>query len=170
MFDFEVIDDHQIPKNDRRKHHLSEGCFCDPIYNEELGVWLHRPRFFVERSNELLQDLELGFGDDDEVIPVKQIEQKMHEVAVQIDNEKSANAIQEGGNHYLQMSIEPWDVIDTWPLEQRIGAYRMNVLKYTMRLGSKDERLKEARKARHYAQKLVEILEEEEKDGAIIGS
>ena len=26
-----------------------------------------------------------------------------------------------GGDHYKRMGIEPWDVVDTWPLEQRIG-------------------------------------------------
>jgi hypothetical protein len=24
-----------------------------------------------------------------------------------------------GGDHYKRMGIEPWDVVDTWPLEQR---------------------------------------------------
>lgn len=61
--------------------------------------------------------------------------------------------------HYEVMDIEPWDVCDTWPLEQRIGAYRHGVLKYTMRMGSKDARLMEARKALAYAKKLVETLE-----------
>lgn len=74
--------------------------------------------------------------------------------------QSTANDKQEGGTHYKEMPIEPWDVIDTWPLEQQIGFFRGNVLKYTMRLGSKDEMLKEAKKCRHYAEKLVEILEE----------
>lgn len=66
---------------------------------------------------------------------------------------------QEGGEHYKQMGVQPWDVIDTWPIEQQIGYHRGNVLKYTMRLGNKDERLQEAKKIRHYADKLIEILE-----------
>lgn len=72
----------------------------------------------------------------------------------------SANDIQEGGSHYKDMSIEPWDVIDTWPREQRIGAYRAGVLKYTMRMGSKDVQLQEIKKARHYCEKLIEVLNE----------
>lgn len=63
--------------------------------------------------------------------------------------------------HYKEMDIEPWDVVDTWPIEQQIGAHRHNLLKYTMRLGSKDERLKEAKKIRDYADKLIEALERE---------
>ena len=63
--------------------------------------------------------------------------------------------------HYTSMPIEPWDVVDTWPLEQQLGYYRGNLLKYTMRMGSKDARLQEARKALHYAQKLVSTLEKQ---------
>ena len=71
----------------------------------------------------------------------------------------NANDMQIGGSHYKDMDIEPWDVIDTWPLEQRIGAYRAGILKYTMRMGTKDDRAKEIRKAGHYCQKLAEVLE-----------
>jgi len=72
----------------------------------------------------------------------------------------SANNRQVGGDHYKDMRIEVWDVIDTWPTEQRIGFYRGNALKYLMRMGSKDERSKEVRKAGHYCEKLAEVLEE----------
>ena len=71
-----------------------------------------------------------------------------------------ADLRQEGGTHYQDMQIEPWDVIDTWPGEQRIGAYRAGALKYLMRMGAKDARLLEARKAQHYAEKLAEVLSE----------
>lgn len=64
--------------------------------------------------------------------------------------------------HYKKMGVEPWDVVDTWPLEQQIGAHRHNLLKYTMRLGNKDERLKEAKKIRDYAEKLIQVLEKAE--------
>ena len=66
---------------------------------------------------------------------------------------------QVGGTHYVEMEIAPWDVIDTWPIEQQIGYHRGNVLKYVMRMGNKDEQLQEIKKAAHYIQKLVEILE-----------
>lgn len=72
----------------------------------------------------------------------------------------SANDIQMGGNHYKQSAIQPWDVFDTWPTEQRIGAYRANCTKYVMRLDSKDTPLLNAQKLAHYAQKLVEVLEQ----------
>lgn len=61
--------------------------------------------------------------------------------------------------HYKDMQIEPWDVIDLWPAEQKKGFYRGNIIKYAMRIGSKDEELKEALKILDYAKKLVETLE-----------
>jgi len=73
--------------------------------------------------------------------------------------EPKAKDSQEGGSHYKEMNVQPWDVIDTWPIEQRIGAYRAGALKYLMRMGSKDEQVKEIKKARHYCEKLIEVLE-----------
>lgn len=70
-----------------------------------------------------------------------------------------AKLLQVGGAHYLGMDVQPWDVIDTWPIEQQIGFHRGNALKYLMRLGSKDAGAQEARKAGHYCQKLGEVLE-----------
>lgn len=72
---------------------------------------------------------------------------------------QKANDKQVGGNHYKDMGVEPWDVIDTWPVEQRIGAYRAGALKYVMRMGTKDENVKELKKAGHYIEKLIEVLE-----------
>lgn len=74
--------------------------------------------------------------------------------------EVKADDIQEGGNHYKLMGVQPWDIYDTWPAEQRIGAYRANCVKYVMRLEHKDSRVLNARKLKHYAQKLVEVAEE----------
>lgn len=67
---------------------------------------------------------------------------------------------QVGGDHYKAMGVEPWDVIDTWPREQRIGAYRAGALKYIMRMGSKDENAQEVGKGLHYLEKLLEVLKD----------
>ena len=72
---------------------------------------------------------------------------------------RRANDTQIGGDHYKNMGVEPWDVVDTWPTEQRIGAYRHGALKYLMRMGSKDEQLQEIKKCGHYIEKLIEVLE-----------
>ena len=76
-----------------------------------------------------------------------------------IRNGSNANDKQVAGTHYKDMGVEPWDVVDTWPLEQRIGAYRHGALKYLMRMGSKDEQLQEIKKCGHYIEKLIEVLE-----------
>lgn len=72
----------------------------------------------------------------------------------------TANNTQAGGSHYKDMGVQPWEVIDCWPIEQQIGYHRGNVLKYNMRMGSKDDRIREAEKGLHYQQKLIEVLRE----------
>jgi hypothetical protein len=72
-----------------------------------------------------------------------------------------ASLRQIGGTHYKQMAVQPWDVVDDWPLEQRIGYYRGNALKYLMRMGSKDQDAQEIGKGRHYIEKLLEVLQEQ---------
>lgn len=67
---------------------------------------------------------------------------------------------QVGGEHYKNMGVEVWDVVDTWPADQRIGYYRGNALKYIMRMGSKDASAQEIEKAIHYLEKLLEVIKE----------
>lgn len=78
----------------------------------------------------------------------------------------SARDEQMGGDHYKTLGVEPWDVVDSWPLSQRIGFYRGNALKYIMRMGSKDESILEIRKSIHYLQKLIEVLDEQRGEDA----
>ena len=75
-----------------------------------------------------------------------------------------ANDYQIDGTHYVDMPIEPWDIIDTWPLAQRIGFYRGNALKYTMRMGSKGAAAIDAQKALNYQHKLQEVLAAEHRN------
>lgn len=75
--------------------------------------------------------------------------------------EQPANTRQVAGTHYKDMRVQPWDVVDTWPREQRIGYYRGGALKYLMRMGSKDESPTEIAKGQHYIQKLLEVLNEQ---------
>jgi len=73
-----------------------------------------------------------------------------------------------GGDHYKNMGVEPWDVVDTWPLEQRIGAYRAGALKYLMRMGSKDECQQEIAKGIHYLEKLLEVLDIQAEESPVV--
>lgn len=77
----------------------------------------------------------------------------------------NTNDMQIGGDHYINMAVEPWDVVDSWPLGQQVGFHRGNALKYLMRLGSKDDALQEAKKAQHYIAKLIDVLERGAYDG-----
>lgn len=74
---------------------------------------------------------------------------------------KGASGRQVGGTHYKDKPVQVWDVVDTWPIEQRIGYYRGNALKYIMRMGAKDAAPQEAQKVQHYQEKLIEVLEEQ---------
>lgn len=73
----------------------------------------------------------------------------------------SANDRQVGGDHYLNMGVEPWDVINTWSPAERIGFFRGNAIKYLMRMGNKGAAIEDVRKAQHYLDKLVEMLDVE---------
>lgn len=98
---------------------------------------------FIERSNAELE--------------IPQV--KGHWVAEFKPSEK-ARDMQFGGDHYKNMGVEPWDVVDTWPRDQRIGYYRGGALKYIMRMGAKDESPIEIEKGKHYMTKLLEVLNE----------
>lgn len=86
-----------------------------------------------------------------------QIDEAVNTVDRSWDEVPRAKDRQVGGDHYLEMGVEPWDVVDTWPFEERVGFYRGNALKYIMRIGRKDTAATEAGKAQHYIQKLIEV-------------
>lgn len=74
-----------------------------------------------------------------------------------VDNRANANDLQIGGQHYKDMGIQPWDVMEAvLSREEFIGFLRGNIIKYAMRQGKKDS--DDASKARHYKMKLDEVL------------
>jgi hypothetical protein len=78
-----------------------------------------------------------------------------------INDPPEPDAYQVGGEHYTAMPVQPWEIVDTWPMDQRLGFYRGNALKYLMRAGAKggqDAGLEDAKKADHYCRKLVAVL------------
>lgn len=69
----------------------------------------------------------------------------------------SSNKYQVGGSHYVDMMIQPWDVMESiLTQEEFIGFLKGNIIKYSMRAGRKDGS-DDAAKALHYIQKLREI-------------
>lgn len=71
---------------------------------------------------------------------------------------------QVGGDHYKKLKVQPWDVVDTWPIEQQIGYYRGGALKYIMRMGHKDISIQEIGKGIHYLEKLTECLHRQQEE------
>lgn len=69
----------------------------------------------------------------------------------------SANELQIGGQHYKEMGIQPWEVMEAvLTHEEFVGFLKGNVIKYSMRQGKKDS--DDAGKAKHYMLKLQETL------------
>ncbi len=65
---------------------------------------------------------------------------------------------QVGGNHYKDMPVQPWAVMQAvLTPEEFIGFLKGNVIKYSMRQGKKEGSTDDAEKALHYLQKLREI-------------
>ena len=72
-------------------------------------------------------------------------------------NGVSANDLQVGVQHYKEMGVQPWDVMEAvLSREEFIGFLKGNIVKYSMRAGKKDS--DDAGKARHYMMKLREIM------------
>jgi len=109
------------------------------------------PAVYTLRKQALAQFIEQKNADIPEVV-----------AAPVIVETPQASTRQVGGDHYVEMGVQPWDVVDTWPRDQRIGYYRGGALKYLMRMGSKDESPLEVSKGQHYIQKLLEVLNESE--------
>lgn len=65
--------------------------------------------------------------------------------------------------HYELLAIEPWDIMEAnFPPEQFVAYLKGNIIKYTLR--DKGQALTDAQKIKHYAEKLIEVLETIEND------
>jgi hypothetical protein len=70
---------------------------------------------------------------------------------------KRADDIQVSGNHYKDMPIQPWAVMESvLSHEEFRGFLKGNIIKYSLRAGRKDNS-DDAGKAKHYMKKLDEI-------------
>ncbi len=72
--------------------------------------------------------------------------------------ERNADGLQVNGTHYKDMEMQPWTVMEcVLSKEEFVGFLKGNIIKYAMRQGKKDGS-DDAGKARHYKQKLNEVL------------
>ena len=65
--------------------------------------------------------------------------------------------------HYETLNIQPWEIMEKNFTTQEFVAYlKGNIIKYTLR--DKGQDLTDAEKIKHYAEKLIEVIEKKETD------
>lgn len=72
---------------------------------------------------------------------------------------QKARKSQVGGDHYINMGVQPWDAMEAWMTTQEFkGFLRGNAIKYLARSNCKGG-LEDIKKAKHYLTKLIEVME-----------
>ena len=65
--------------------------------------------------------------------------------------------------HYEKLNIQPWEIMErNFTTEEFVAYLKGNIIKYTLR--DKGQSLTDAEKIKHYAEKLIEVLEKKETD------
>lgn len=65
---------------------------------------------------------------------------------------------QVGGNHYKEMPVQPWVIMEAVLTPEEFRGYmKGNIIKYSLRQGKKDEY--DIGKLEHYIQKLKELTD-----------
>lgn len=104
------------------------------------------PKLTKEEEEELVYMITAGRIRDEGIAALKQGA-----------NGTSADDIQVSGNHYKDMPIQPWHIMEAVMDEAEfIGFLKGNIIKYSLRAGRKDGS-DDAGKAKHYMQKLKEV-------------
>jgi len=72
---------------------------------------------------------------------------------------------QEGGDHYRTLAVQPWEALESWlSADQFMGFLVGNAVKYLGRFNAVDYQkggLTDLKKARHYLDKAIELMEAE---------
>lgn len=65
--------------------------------------------------------------------------------------------------HYEELNIQPWEIMErNFTTEEFVAYLKGNIIKYTLR--DKGQALNDAEKIKHYAEKLIEVIEKKETD------
>ena len=68
-----------------------------------------------------------------------------------------ANEQQYGGDHYINMGVQPWKAMEAWMSPEAFAGFlRGNAIKYLARADKKGG-VEDLKKARHYLDKLIEV-------------
>ena len=74
-------------------------------------------------------------------------------------NGTSADDMQVGGNHYKEMAVQPWTLMEAvLTHEEFVGYIKGNAIKYALRAGRKAGSDDDGEKAKHYLEKLKELV------------
>ena len=72
-------------------------------------------------------------------------------------NGTRADDLQISGNHYKEMAVQPWELMESvLTHEEIVGYLKGNVIKYALRAGRK-EGSDDLGKCKHYMMKLAEV-------------
>lgn len=64
--------------------------------------------------------------------------------------------------HYEELNIQPWEIMEqNFTTEEFVAYLKGNIIKYTLR--DKGQDLSDAEKIKHYAEKLIEVIEKKPK-------
>ena len=85
--------------------------------------------------------------------------------AQQAEPATTANATQVGGNHYASKAIQPWDAMQAWLSREAFEGFLLgSAIAYLARVNTEGVNgkggLLDVQKARHYCDKLIEVLEQ----------
>lgn len=73
------------------------------------------------------------------------------------------NIMNTNSKHYEELNIQPWEIMErNFTTEEFVAYLKGNIIKYTLR--DKGQALTDAQKIKHYAEKLIEVLETQEND------
>lgn len=65
--------------------------------------------------------------------------------------------------HYEVLKVQPWEIMEkNFTTEEFVAYLKGNIIKYTLR--DKGQDLTDAKKIKHYAEKLIEVIEKKETD------
>ncbi len=87
-----------------------------------------------------------------------EVNSQITDSVTQFTPSKQANHKQVGGDHYMNMGVQPWKAMECWmsPEEFR-GFLKGNAIKYLARSNSKGG-ITDVKKAGHYIEKLTEVM------------
>jgi len=96
--------------------------------------------------------------DDTSVLTQKQANE-VYQSMIKKTPASKTRAVQYGGDHYMALGLQPWDAMEAWMSPEAFAGFlRGNVIKYIARTEKKGG-LEDLQKARHYLDKLVEVVE-----------